>query len=822
MFKRYRAALFLTASACSLTVSLAHAGEQTAQPVAGLEEITVTARRVEENLQRVPITVTVINAADLEAKGNANYVNTLNKITGLESPAPLVGYAYGTANLRLRGVPGVVSYFADIPMTLSNPASFFDVGNFQVLKGPQGTLFGLASNAGATVANPRRPGETFGGYINASLGTYGRKSIGGAVDIPIVDDKLLVRVAGNSFFRQGFVEEIATGYKKGREDYAIIRPSVTWKITDKLQNYTVFQAWMSKATALSNNVNQNLYDLADVPQGENAIINLQTGLNGYATYAEWLAARDRYLAHQIRVGPYKIPLFSVGCPATSQSPATKSISEVAQPCRRYNPEDQYLLSNELLYDFNDDFSLKYLFGYTWGSNYGEAFDLDASGLIILDGNPKNTGGKSQSTLTHELQFQGSVFDDRVKIVSGVFTNHSYNHPVITYGTFLVNLNDVPSINKSSQRNYSVYGQANIDMGDWVEGLSGMAGVRYSKDIAKFYSAAINAVTLQPTGVTAGGPGTPNGRGSWSVVSYTAGLQYQITPSTMVYFTNAKGYSAGGLQNAIGFEKYEPDSLNNFEVGTKSTFDIGGVTVRGGAAGYYGLYDNIKASVVRALRNQATGAENLTVVIDNAASAKIYGVDFEAQAAYGDFEFGGFFGYSGGKYDEYLTRHPATGIPIDGSDKPMALLVPYKWGFNGAYHLPLDRDALGDISVGFDYTRQSESWGGSGNPVQPTSPTNPNSGLICKLERTQANFYGPLVSAIGGVAYRDCNPPRENLDLNVTWEDVLATPGLMATFYVTNVTKEDRSNLNNATSSLGFNNNFPPTPRMMYLQLQYSF
>lgn len=143
-----------------------------AQEAAGLTEVTVTARRVEENIQRVPILITAFDEQSLAKVDARNIQGIMGQVGGLDiccGPGN-VGFVF------MRGLQGVVSYFADAPKTAEGNAGFFDTQSYQVLKGPQGTLFGLASNAGAIVVEPKKPGETLGGEFATSAGNFGRRS----------------------------------------------------------------------------------------------------------------------------------------------------------------------------------------------------------------------------------------------------------------------------------------------------------------------------------------------------------------------------------------------------------------------------------------------------------------------------------------------------------------------------------------------------------------------------------------------------------------------------------------------------------------------
>lgn len=179
-----------------------------------LEELVVTARRREENLQDVPISVTALSQEDLRENG----VHTFNDLQHL---VPSMTLATGASRneqwVSIRGISGlstdgqaVVTYLNEVPLGPSanggtggsGPGLFFDLDTVQVLKGPQGTLFGRNAVGGAILYQSKRPTENFEGYLEGTYGNYNNRELQGALNVPI-SEQLLVRVAVNSLNREG-------------------------------------------------------------------------------------------------------------------------------------------------------------------------------------------------------------------------------------------------------------------------------------------------------------------------------------------------------------------------------------------------------------------------------------------------------------------------------------------------------------------------------------------------------------------------------------------------------------------------------------------
>ena len=165
-----------------------------------LAEVIVTARRVEERLQDVPISITVFNQAQLT---NRNVVTASD--LALYTPSLSVNDNFGSANtaFAIRGFvqdigtqPSVGVYFADVvaPRGAANnmpigdgagPGNFFDLQNVQVLNGPQGTLFGRNTTGGAVLLVPQKPTDEFGGYVEGSVGNHDMQRIQGVLNVPL-------------------------------------------------------------------------------------------------------------------------------------------------------------------------------------------------------------------------------------------------------------------------------------------------------------------------------------------------------------------------------------------------------------------------------------------------------------------------------------------------------------------------------------------------------------------------------------------------------------------------------------------------------------
>ena len=223
------------------------------QSVGALEEIMVTARRRAENLQEVPVAITALSSEYLRD-------NNITELAQLRTHVPSLGVssAGGSTNnplISLRGQrpndlliaaeAAVPIYFADVVMspTHGTNLAMYDLENVQILKGPQGTLFGRNSTGGALLFSPTKPGEELGGYFEAKVGDYGLFGAEGAVDIPLGDSAQL-RIAGRSLKRDGYQDNLADNALGGDEEFwdedsQGVRVSLNVQFSENFENLQV-------------------------------------------------------------------------------------------------------------------------------------------------------------------------------------------------------------------------------------------------------------------------------------------------------------------------------------------------------------------------------------------------------------------------------------------------------------------------------------------------------------------------------------------------------------------------------------------------------
>jgi iron complex outermembrane recepter protein len=277
-------------------------------------------------------------------------------------------------------------------------------------------------------------------------------------------------------------------------------------------------------------------------------------------------------------------------------------------------------------------------------------------------------------------------------------------------------------------------------------------------------------------------------------SYTLGLQYQMTPDVMFFLTDSKGFGAGGFQltNPAPFQTTNPESLHNFEIGTKSRFSVGPVKMQADVSYYYGRYEDIIVQITSPVQIEPPPAPPQLVVVDqNAAQGLIKGVDaaftiipwdrLELNAAFALNQF-------------TITSWPSvnsSGQPISLAGTNIQYTPKYKYVLGGTFHLPVP-ESLGEASISANFTHQSMVY----------------------------TVLVPPGTAIVGI---DTQPAFGNLNINFDWNDIDRIRGLGAELFVTNFTQNRTAlGLQGDYESLGTVGFVTAEPREFGVRLRYKF
>lgn len=629
-----------------------------------LAEIIVTARRREENVQTVPIAITVLSQQTLQD----NNVHTIGDLQYLvPSMSAISVYSRDAVNVSIRGqqtsgissIPAVVSYLNEVPIPSSSngdlaggPGVLFDLESAEVLKGPQGTLFGRNSVGGDLLLQTARPTNDFGGRVQLTYGNYNDREIDGAINLPIADNVLLTRFAFNGQLRDGFTTVSGDGDHAGsfdadaRDNWSV-RGTVTFKPTESLQNDTV--------------VADTKYDSKGSPF-------VLTDVNPQSLAATLLFPKlSAYLAEQQALGVRTVLAVDSILGSSGSS---------------------LFLSNTSRWSISDSVTFRNIFGY---DVYHQtlALDADATVLPLLNAISAPSRLTTVQQYTDEAQFLGTALSERLNWVAGAFWLDQVpptgsEIPVLTQTVFG---GSSAQINQGGEQSKAIYAQGTYDLSSWVTGLKFNLGGRYTWDeVSNNFGLCTEAL---PNGPVTDCSYSAINQAHDRAPTWTVGLDYQIVPDTLLYLTSRRGYRAGGFNNAPGEPGFNPEFVDDVELGVKSDWKVADAAVRTNANIYYQDYKDIQ--VQQNTFNGNTGT--FTLLTTNAAAANLFGAEFDVLAnVTKDLQLGASFDYLHFKYTEFAAGvDGASLIAQEQSGRP-----PYKYNLKARYRLPLSSD-IGEVT-----------------------------------------------------------------------------------------------------------------------------
>jgi iron complex outermembrane receptor protein len=689
----------------------------------GIEDIVVIARRRQENVQSVPIAITALSPQKMERLNITRDSDVYKTTPGVGGHSNFPNLTY----VAIRGQDGkgaVVPYQNEVPQPsqgindpygvgIGGPAMFYDMESVQVLKGPQGTLFGRNTTGGAILYQTAKPKNEFGGSITLGYGNYNNKEATAVLNAPLVDDKVLLRVAGTYVNRDGYTKVLSTpkhpnGYDTQNKNAYSLRGTLTLKPNDNVQNDMIVQYMESDDHGTSSILKAINHSFAG---GfiDFLFPNLQAQLN-----------------QQNALGPRtSVPL--------STDPAF---------------HDQYWNVTDIFkYDVSDNLTIRNIASYQKFKILNFATDGDGTASTICDCLGYYVNPQLVTQYTEEFQVQGKSFENKLNWTVGAFFLHSppqsdFNIQWNKFFSFdgTVTYNEY----RSGDTSKAVYAQGTYDLSSVLEGLKFTAGLRYTWDHT-FDSVRKNVnVIAGPCPEPEGRPNadstcTQTGQGSFHAPTWTIGFDYQINPNTLTYVVSRRGYRQGGLNpgsSTSAFALFQPEHVTDLEVGVKSDWSVGDAKVRTNAALFRQWYNNIQTEDLR------QSGTNLTFVFYNGPKAIIQGGEFETIVEpVQNLELTGSVAYLDQSYD-YTGVTLSTVITLQNEilqNKP-------KWKYNlgATYHLPVDA-RMGDVAVSVNWNYQSTQGLVKSAPDHPWD-RQPSYGLL-DLNINWDDIYGSPVSGV---------------------------------------------------------------------------
>lgn len=690
-------------------------------------EIIVTAQRRAESLQRTPVSVAALTADALQQRAIVSEDDLQ-----IASPGLSVRSSQNSNQLNyvIRGqsldafsntVPGVLPYFNEVPLSsgIAGSSAFYDLESIQVLKGPQGTLFGRNATGGAVLFTTARPKDEFGGYIIARAGNYRALHGEGAINVPLANGDFIIRLAGVHDYHKGYQENVNPSCRQpyplfglpqdparaslpanrdctiGTVDRSGGRLSILARPAAGVENSFVIDYLKSGGSSLTG-VLYSLLPTGLVPGiGFTDVSSPSNYLLGPGAGAAYAAATPNlpdgglpeFLALQRQRGPYRPDIDGLN----------KYSSKVL------------LVTNATTVEVGADTRVKLVLGYVdTDSNVfsdidGTPFGIDNNGFYeaTSSGDPLGRRDKLKS-YSAELQLLGKA--GNLEYVLGTYFANDKIYNLTTSDLFDFPGTRVIQVSEYTKKNttYAVFGQGTYDLSEVVgaEGLGITGGIRYTDETIKLDHLPRDFNTQAPE------PGFQlKQKKGFNSVSWTLGLQYQMSSDTLVYLKQRRSYRHGGLNGLVkpfptftdqGGTIYRTEALTDVELGLKQQ-GRGSIPYHINAA----LYQNWISKAQR-VAYTLVGVSPAAVTV-NVPKARVRGVELDGDISPIEWlTIGGQLNYTNAKFTDNLVS-VAGGAPVEFGTYPDVA----KWSGAAFANVTVPLSDRYDVSMRGDIYAQSK-------------------------------------------------------------------------------------------------------------------
>ena len=629
----------------------------------GVTEIVVTAQKESQNLQDVPISVTAVTGEMIQDAQINNIADLSNSIPNVQintfsnSPDSAVftirGVGVNDADPYVGTTVSVVVDGVVVGVNTAALLSLFDIERVEVLRGPQGTLFGANTTGGVINVITKQPTGEFGGDVQFIYGNYGQIEANASLNFPIAPNFAgKISMLHNSM--DGYFRNYLDGERIGERDI------------------TTFRGYLQ-------------YDGADYDA---------------TLIGEYVRSRNGSQTGVLIAGPGE--LFYT--PGETEDPFD---------FRRGLSDDQPDLNDRDTYSLTLTQNLDTSFGtLTSITNYREYDNLlfsddDATTRVLLQTRRDTNHHQFSQELRNLVDITEST-----RLIAGVFYFEQayFLDQDGKLDGFLPGLGQ-PQTQEQDNKSYSAFGQIYQDL---TPELTLQAGIRYSHERTSATSTTAN--TISPDGGPAAFddpliPGsliTASGKESWDNVGYKVGLDYAPTADLLLYGYYARGFKSGGFTGRIAIAQdigpFDPETLDTFEIGAKA--DLLDRRLRLNLAAFLNKYDDMQ--VVQNI-TYPSGANSASIA--NAGKAETKGFELEATAVPVDgLTLSGALAYLDAKYEEYdtLVLDAATGGLVPISYAGNRLMNSPEWnaalGFNWE-----GRVGPGELNANAQYTYTSDKF-----------------------------------------------------------------------------------------------------------------
>lgn len=641
---------------------------------AALQEVLVTARRQTEDLQKVPVTVAVVSTSALAEQRVTDERELQTAVPGLLTVAST---STNQLAFSIRGQaldaysftsPTVLTYFDEFQTGGTTATTFFDLQSVQVLKGPQGTLFGRNATGGAVLYTTTQPGKEFTGYFNYTVGNFDEQKQEGAVTIPLAR-WASVRLAAEDEHRHGYEPNLYLGVDEGSIDNRNFRGTLLLAPLDSLRNTTTVQ--YGRQGGNSGALKIVSANITCPPSPSCAAAELYPpGLPTGGIYPAKLTSYNGLLNF---IGlERQQPFWNVWSDSNDSHDA--QLKEAV---------------NRTTYTVNDGLSIKNIIGYNRVLSR-DHLDIDGSPFELVTagttGGP-NAEGVLYSTeqYSEELQLAGTALARRLTYLVGGYydrDNEGENSPLnIGCGSpaFPVTPENPAGCEapegirydfENDEQSRALFGQVTYEL---IDDLRATAGYRQTWEDINFRYVNDGGVS-EDAHQLAGVPLPPTLREQEP--SWTLGLDYQLTPETLLYIAQRGSFRVGGFNGAsiiqtstgaTNIDSFKPELARDLELGIKYAGRLGRFPVRTDA-------DVYEERVGDAQRVVYAGLASFTV---NADRTRVDGLEVSALIDLTPWLQAGLdYAYTDARYTDGSTHFTQVDVLTGAIDNRTVILGPY--------------------------------------------------------------------------------------------------------------------------------------------------
>ncbi len=677
------AGVCLAAMVCVLPISAHAQGAELNENSLQLQDIVVTAQRRAETAQSVPVSITAVSGAELEAAAISKMEDLTQGIVGVT----YAGNSTSTPELYIRGIgtnrrdigsdPSSGVYIDEVyqPRFANVIGDLVDIERIEVLRGPQGTLFGRNTIGGAIAVHTAQPSRSLEGRITATVGNMDYYSVGGTVSGPL-SERLRARISGGYADRTGFMKDTVSGIDNGTRNYTI-RGKIAYDLTDDVE-------FLLSGSYFNSKQKGSFLDAGNTPLFLAGPLKPQ------------ILDNDPYSGAYTIPGGNHIRQGQVGGKLEWKGDAL-NLTALAGWI-------SYTLDASEDLDANINDNIDYL-GHAHSDTYSAELRLASTdgGALTLDDKLEWVTG---------VYFFRDDGEERAQFTAGLDSPIAFllANPGLLVNPMLPPPYNPPAFRKSDQTNIAseltsvaVYGQGTYSFTDQ---LSLTLGARYTHDSRDYVFTSINGLPGVPF------PFVPfdfvePGKLTSSSFTPKIGLEFKPDRDVLLYASYSKGFKAAAIQStatqvALARQTVDPEKVQAYEIGMKSEFF--NRRVRLNLSGFINKFEDLQVRRVVVFPGGFS-----TAIIQNAASSTIKGVEVEASAlVMPGLRINGSYSYLDATYGTYIADpgNPTATPPVPAtvySGNEMVRAPKNRFNIDAVYTTSIMGDTELELRAAYNYT-----------------------------------------------------------------------------------------------------------------------